>query len=569
MKICLIFFLFIGTVDASVRTHTDTGLPVYWNNTDIEIYLNPESDNLSTTVVESNVNISLQEWTNKGDLNFTLISTSALPANKNTISFVESGPYIGSGIVAVTSVQFSNLSGVIAKADIFLNERDFNFNNVPGSNPQVGQNIYLADVITHEMGHFLGLGHSEVLDSSMIFTAFKNQFSIAHDDANAINYIYPKTASSREITGRVAGGADVEIFGAHVKLVSARNGKIIASALSKDDGTFVIGGLPDVDDNYYVMISPIRKLNSLPSYYSTSKKNFCPSTYVTRFFSKCSATDKGFPQRISSDTQSVIDLGTLSIGCDIGLSPDYLAMKNEGEDTFSFISTADNLLNGGKSFVGYFPATSVKNPKALSTPEYLEIDLSGVSSPSTKTLKLSVLSQNLGVKMDNYISLYRYDSGNNLILVSAEQHNETALIFILNATAANNRYVLKVHPELITTLTTNFPEPSAFVESQYFYFVMADLVETANNENFLSINEEMIEDNLACLDAPNAYSVQADISTLESNEQSQLYNPACGTLDIDNDQWPQGPMNLIISFLAIFALFRPLRKHFELNSLIE
>ena len=53
-----------------------------------------------------------------------------------------------------------------------------------------GYYAYLGDVLSHEMGHFLGLGHSEVFGSTMIFSVFKGQHTIHNDDIAGLDHLY-------------------------------------------------------------------------------------------------------------------------------------------------------------------------------------------------------------------------------------------------------------------------------------------------------------------------------------------------------------------------------------------
>ena len=52
--------------------------------------------------------------------------------------------------------------------------------------------IGLQVVITHEMGHALGLGHSQTPDAVMYYTySFKSELNLAQDDIDGISYLYP------------------------------------------------------------------------------------------------------------------------------------------------------------------------------------------------------------------------------------------------------------------------------------------------------------------------------------------------------------------------------------------
>lgn len=48
-------------------------------------------------------------------------------------------------------------------------------------------------IMTHEIGHSLGLGHSSDASAIMHYTSgFKTEFTLSEDDINGINYLYPR-----------------------------------------------------------------------------------------------------------------------------------------------------------------------------------------------------------------------------------------------------------------------------------------------------------------------------------------------------------------------------------------
>src|SRR5690606_24619766 len=94
---------------------------------------------------------------------------------------------------------------------------------------------FLGDVVTHELGHFLGLAHSETPGSTMVYSVFKEMHTVASDDIHGIKELYGP-ASGGKITGKIVGGKSVGVFGVNVFLISHDTGKIAAHVMSDSSG---------------------------------------------------------------------------------------------------------------------------------------------------------------------------------------------------------------------------------------------------------------------------------------------------------------------------------------------
>ena len=105
----------------------------------------------------------------------------------------------------------------------------------------------LASVATHEVGHLLGLDHSNILSSTMFPTVVAGVSfprDTETDDRVGISTIYPATlfASLGALSGTVRTTANVAVFGALVVAVDS-NGQAMASAVTDPNGDFTIQGL--------------------------------------------------------------------------------------------------------------------------------------------------------------------------------------------------------------------------------------------------------------------------------------------------------------------------------------
>jgi hypothetical protein len=162
-----------------------------------------------------------------------------------------SGYFSGStGIVALTPVYFAG-NGRITDADILFNGGEFHFTTRGESG-----SFDVADVGTHELGHFLGLDHSGWAGASMypyVDPTIVLHRSLSQDDVCGLRESYPSTTYST-IHGIVRRADDSIVPGAHV-VARGSDGRPYASALCTYTGAFTIIGL--VADTYTLYASPL------------------------------------------------------------------------------------------------------------------------------------------------------------------------------------------------------------------------------------------------------------------------------------------------------------------------
>jgi hypothetical protein len=114
--------------------------------------------------------------------------------NANIVFFSADWPHSeATHTYAITTTTFDPETGDLLSADIELNARDHDF-TVNDADVQAD----LLSVLTHEAGHFLGLGHSGDTEATMF--AFYDEGttelrSLSPDDAAAICAVYPPSAS--------------------------------------------------------------------------------------------------------------------------------------------------------------------------------------------------------------------------------------------------------------------------------------------------------------------------------------------------------------------------------------
>jgi hypothetical protein len=126
--------------------------------------------------------------------------------NVNVVYFDDNG-WTGTsidGTLAATTVTYSD-SGKILDADMAINSARNDF-SVGDDNVQTD----LVSIITHEVGHFLGIAHSPLPDAVMyaMYTPGTLKRTLTADDVAAVCSIYPPTRSAGVCDPTPQGGLE-------------------------------------------------------------------------------------------------------------------------------------------------------------------------------------------------------------------------------------------------------------------------------------------------------------------------------------------------------------------------
>lgn len=147
--------------------------------------------------------------------------------------------------------------GQIFDADIMFNPNA----SFSTSTTTPSDRLDLESVATHEVGHLLGLDHSNILSSTMfptILAGISFPRNIELDDRIGLSSIYPNSSFSSlgSISGTVRTTANAAVFGAMVVALDP-DGQAAASALTNPAGLFTIQGLSP--GNYTVYAEPMNQ----------------------------------------------------------------------------------------------------------------------------------------------------------------------------------------------------------------------------------------------------------------------------------------------------------------------
>jgi hypothetical protein len=507
----------------------------------------------------------------------------------NTFSYSDDTRYFGPGVVAVTVLNYDAGVGRVSSGQILVNQtasRGFCLSaSKSGSTCSTSGSgfltrVFLGDVVAHELGHLFGLSHSEVRDSSMLFTTFKGQHTPHADDIAGVRKIYSKTGYGT-LSGTVVGGNRTPVFGAHVQAISTKTGIIAAAGLSQENGLFSIEGL-DLNDTYYIYVEPLNYLEGLPDAYRSAQKDFCPGAYVGSFFETCGSSGKGHPQplKLTSSAPS-LDVGAVTIRCQVRVGEDYLREKlAAGGGTYEFQATPEK---PGEAFVGLYNEIEPLPTVGYSTPfaDAVELDLSQLTLPSgTITLDLKLLTASIGsaldfsVEIDGPFGIFSDSDRGGVSTPLLESGTlrpryDRKISYPLSSNPALNLLTIRLKPRALSLFerAVHMPMEAYFVLKDRPWLLLASV--SRNGEIYYQNQTSSRIDNATCIDAPYTFAVRANpvsASAIEGSSsdegRAEAQATSCGTWEPPSSGGPgAGPWIATLLFglmIGVFSRRKPL-----------
>jgi len=262
---------------------TQTVRKIKWPRRTIEValsnsLLSPGANIKPDSDVVGAARRALARWSSLTNINFIVVwsqETSISPAEAGdglsllTIADTPDNEAFNSdSTTGRTRVFFDPETGNIAEADVSINphpraedgtQLQFSTDGTPGT-------YDLEATFTHEIGHLLGLDHSAVLSSTMqARQAFNGTFglpalterTLSEDDRQKIRSLYSPKLKGGRIEGKLVdnriSGLLTPLNGVNVWAESLSNGRVIASDVTADDGTYHLEGL--TPGQYRVIVS--------------------------------------------------------------------------------------------------------------------------------------------------------------------------------------------------------------------------------------------------------------------------------------------------------------------------
>jgi hypothetical protein len=268
------------TAPAVAYSHFGTGVGnarVHWSDAQVEWLATDRGvPGITSSVLQTTLARAFTTWQDvpTASIEFAFAGfTNAEPFDEDGVSVVgfQAHPEM-ERVLGATTFLYDDESGELIEADIFFNSA-FPWSTAAGGDVE---RFDLESVAVHEIGHFLGLGHSAIGETeirpeggrrvlgsgAVMFPISLGLGSVVDrdlqpDDIAGVSDLYPD-GSFENSTGGVRGRArrgGAAVRGAHVIVFNPRTQELIGGFALGEDGEFQILGL--TPGPYVVRVEPL------------------------------------------------------------------------------------------------------------------------------------------------------------------------------------------------------------------------------------------------------------------------------------------------------------------------
>src|SRR5207248_6476997 len=213
-----------SVVLAYVVLKSGNGAELHWNTTPVNHVISTVGIPGSVSNAPATIDTSFASWNAACKVGYISNGTTSMDFHSvygggtvnsgnethdgtNLVTWLTSGWPYGAGIIGITFTWFDP-QGNISEADMLFNGQDYSW-----TNSDVAPLTDLQAIATHEAGHFLGLGHTPVVDATMYATVQQGETkkrSLDPDDIAGAQHLYNGTGGPGNTTQSPACGCDLE-----------------------------------------------------------------------------------------------------------------------------------------------------------------------------------------------------------------------------------------------------------------------------------------------------------------------------------------------------------------------
>ena len=248
-------FTYLGNEQTAKRIWNKNSLPVKW------VLNENDSRDLTVDQIEEAMISSFNKWENvesstmafdyQGRSSHDVIANDGI----NLITFntaLEEDDYFsgmfGSTAIGVSFNKYDEETGEIIDCDIVFNENNYTFgvgDFVPGV-------VQLQNLATHEIGHLVGLSHTNIR-GALMYWLYEGKEYLTADEVAGVSSLYPAESwdpETQSIGGKISRGY-YNIPGLFVTAYAQSDKEDAIGAMTDENGEFKIIGL-DPAENYYI-----------------------------------------------------------------------------------------------------------------------------------------------------------------------------------------------------------------------------------------------------------------------------------------------------------------------------